>query len=303
MGMVEQIKALENGNGLQYLLNAAFLILHNPMYIIDAEYNLLAFNDAPVDDPIWTNLIETGTYSLEALELLAKERFIEETVNAKKTTALESETLRCKRLSGHVYLRNGAGIGLVVMYECFAPFDTEAEEAFEAFTEKVSAEVSDCDYFALLSLAFNEESIKRLLDGTNEPPLVYNPRAQVLYDGFADYLYVAVVHVPRQEMLETVHKKRLAYCKSFLKAMFPSCKFALYGDYVVMLTSAKDKVFDSAPFYFTHADMIEQNNLYIGVSGSFENLYDLRTYYGQAVSALENGLAKGDKQRVFVYQE
>ena len=49
MNLQEQVKALENGKGLQYLVDSAYRIFNNPIYMIDAYYNLIAASDGPKD--------------------------------------------------------------------------------------------------------------------------------------------------------------------------------------------------------------------------------------------------------------
>jgi len=56
MAKMEQIKALENGKGIQYLLNSAYKIFNNPLFMIDSDYNMIAITDVPVDEPNWIEL-------------------------------------------------------------------------------------------------------------------------------------------------------------------------------------------------------------------------------------------------------
>ena len=303
MNKPEQIKALENGNGIQYLLDSAYKIFNNPLYVVDADYNLLAFTEAPVDDPIWAELITTGTYSMEALESLAKERFIENFLNAEKTMILKSDRFKYRRLSGHIHVRGNKGIGLVAMYEFNTSFDPECIEAFGMLSDKISDEIRDYEYFITLMFEFHEDRINKLLDTVVKNPFLYNPQAQMLYDDFDDYLYVAVVSPERNNILEHVYQSRLAYFKSMLKTKFQLYKYSVYADYIVMLMSSKHSFFNGARFFTSHAALFEQNGLFMGISGSFENIYELRKYYDQAICALTNGLANNDGQRIFLHND
>ena len=297
----EQINSLENGNGIQYLLDSAYKIFNNPLYVIDADYNLLAFTDVTVDDPVWNELVSTGTYSVETQEFLAKESFMENVANAEKTVVLKSDKLKYRRLSGHTFIWGGKAIGLVAMYELNTPFDSECVEAFSILSDKISDEVRDYEYFITLTLEFHEDKINKLLDKVIDNPMVYNPQAQILYDGFEDYLYVAVVGVEQNSILEHVHQNRLEYFKSMLKTKFQLFKYSVYKDYIVMLMSSKHSFFNGSQFFTAHAAFFEQNGLFAGISGSFENMYELRKYYDQAVAALTNGLANNGGQRIFLH--
>ena len=91
MDKIEQIKTIANGNGIQYLLNTAYKILDNPLFMFNANYNMIAFTNVPFDDPIWSEFVTTGTLSLETLDFLAKEHMTEDVVNANKIVTVRRD--------------------------------------------------------------------------------------------------------------------------------------------------------------------------------------------------------------------
>ncbi|MCL2066690.1 MAG: hypothetical protein FWG99_04420 [Treponema sp.] len=301
MNKIEQIKSIENGNGIQHLLNSANKILNNPLFMFDSNYNMIAFTDVSFDDPIWSEFVTTGTLSLETLDFLAKERMTEDVVNADKIVTVKRDKLKYARISGHIRNRYNIAVGLATMYDCNTPFDAENTAAFEALVDKIVCEIKDYDYFSMFAMTYHEDKINLLLDGTVKNPLLYNPHAQILYSGFEDYLYVAVVSVERNNILENVHRSRLEYFKSMLKTKYKSFKYSVYEDYIVVLMSSKLRNFYGAPFFSIHADLFGKNKLSIGISSSFENMYELRIYYDQAVAALKNGLSGKEDVRIFVH--
>ena len=48
-------------------------------------------------------------------------------------------------------------------------------------------------------------------------------------------------------------------------------------------------------------EVFEKNNIYAGISSNFENLYETRTYYIEAVNALNDGLNSNNQQRIFLH--
>ena len=301
MNELEQIKALENGKGIQFLLNSAYKILNNPVFMIDVNYNMIAITNVPSDDPNWNELVKTGTFSPETMELLANGGLIEEISNAEKTVILRSDVLKYAKIAGHIFNRDNIRVGLTMISEYNKPFDAESMAAFEALTEKISCEIRDYDYFTMLAMTFHEDKINLLLEGAVKNPLLYNPQAQILYDGFDDYLYLAVVYVARYDIFENVHHSRLEYFKSMLKTKYKSFKYSVYDDYIVMLMSSKFRNFYGEPYFNTHSNCFVQNGLFMGISDSFENMYELRQYYDQAVAVLKNGLAGKGDARIFCY--
>jgi len=302
MGIVEEIKALENGKSIQYLLNSASKILNNPMFMFDTDRNLIAFTDAHVDDPIWNELVTTGTFSPQTMEFFTQEHMTEDIANADKIALFRRENLKYARVSGYIYNRDNIVVGLVSMYECNTPFDAQNMAAFEALAQKISFEIKDYDYFTMLAMTYHEDKINLLLDEAVINPLSYNPQAQILYSNFEDYLYVAAVSIERHDILERVYQSRLAYFKSMIKTKYPAFKYSVHEDHIVMLMSSKHRYFYGAPFFAAHLNLFEQSGLFMGVSDSFENMYELRKYYDQAVEALNKGLKDKNGQRVFLYQ-
>ena len=303
MDNLKQIEALENGKGIQYLLDSACKVFNNPIFVIDINYNLLAFTDIPFDDPNWKELITRGTFTAERLDFFANEGFIEDITNAEKTVVIRSEKFEYAKIAGHLLNRDHIRSGLVMMSDYKTPIDAGNIAAFEALVSKITYEIRDYDYFTMLAMTFHEDKINLLLEGAVKNPLLYNPQAQILYNDFEDYLYVAVVSAERNEILEDVYQNRLAYFKSMLKTKYQAFKFSVYKNYIVMLMSSKHSYFYGAPFFDDHADLFEQNGLYMGISGSFENMYELRNYYDQAVGALTKGLTRNDGQRIFLHNE
>ena len=301
--MIEQIKALENGMGIQFLLHSAYNIIKNPIYMIDINYNLISITDFPADDPNWNELVTTGTFSMRTLELLADEGIFENIANSEKSVILKNDKLKYAKMSGHIFNRDNIRIGLATMIECGAKFDDECMAAFEALTDKITGEIREDSYFTMLGMTFYEDRINLLLDGAIKNTLLYNHHVQVLYDGFEDYLYVDVLSVERNKILEHVHKKRLKYFQSFLKTRYPSFKYSIYADNIVMLMSSKNNTFYGAPLFFSNAGLFEQNGMFMGISDSFENMYELRRYYDQAVTALKKGREGAVGQRIFLHAD
>ena len=303
MNKIEQINAFETGRGIQYILDSAYDVLCNPIYMVDVNYNLIAYTDTPNDDRIWNELITAGTLGLETLELLANECIIEDIANANKTVYLENDKLQYNKAAGHIFNRDNLGAGVIIMTEYNTPFDEEILSAFEALADKIEVEIQDNDYFTMLAMAYHEDKINLLLDGSVINPVFYNPQAHILYSDFDDYLYLAVVHLMQNDIYDHVHQNRLVYYKSMLKSMFQSFKFSVYGDSIVMLMSSKNRFFNGLQFFSSHSGLFEENRLCMGISESFENMYELRKYYDQAIAALTKGMERKSDRRIFLHDD
>ena len=297
MNKLAQIKALENGKGIQYLLDAAYEVFHNPILIHDTNYDLLAYTDvARFGDPVWDELVSTGTISMKTQEFYAKVWFTEDVANADKLVILKSGELKYDRITGYIFNRDKIKVAVMAMVWVDRPFESEDTAAFEELADKITCEIRDNDYFTAYGKAYHEALIVKLLDRVIDNPKIYTPHVQIFFDGFEDYLYVAVVRT----MQNINTRKRLQYLKNFLENKYRSFKYAIYADDIVMVMSSRYKDFYRERSFDQNNNFLKQNNLFVGISGSFENPYALREYYDEAVMALKNGIDQNNGQRVFL---
>ena len=295
MSIVARIKALDEDKGIQYLLEAASEILQNPIAMFDTTYALQAYTDVTTDDPLWNELITTKTFSMETQAFFANECFTEDVANTDKVVILKSEKLAYDRILGNIFSREQIKVSNIIMVGCKTPLGDEAPEAIMELADKISSIISEDEYFIAFGRASHQSIINNLLDGVIRDPLLYTPHVQILYEGFDDYLYIAVVDVPQKEN----HQENLEYFYGLLMRTYPIFKFAVYGDNVIMLISSKHSQFDETMFFDMQNNPFRQHGLFAGISTSFENLYELREYYDKAVVALKKGLAENDGRHFF----
>ena len=301
MSKLEQIKAISNGKGIQYLLDAANKIFDNPIAMFDTNYNLKAYTNAASDDPLWNELISTGTFSMKTQEFFAQECFTEDVANANKLVILKSSKLKDDRILGYIFNRDAIKVALIVMVGGGSFFEEDIKAAFEELADKISNEIHDDEYYTAYGRAYHEDVIIKLLNRIIRDPVLYTPHMQIFMEGFEDYLYVAVVDITKDvQRTKDNHQERLLYFKNLLENKFRSFKYAIYSGYIVMIISSKHKDFYEELFFDRDSNPFKQNRLSVGISNSFENPYELLSYYNEAVVALKNGIEKNNDRWFFV---
>ena len=300
MNTQDRISVLENGKGIQYILDTANIIFNSPVYMIDAFYNLIAFSGVPDDEPFWNVLIKTGTFDAYAKELMASENVVRDVSYSKKIVRLKCDEWKHNLITGHIYNGDNIWVGETTMYENI-PFDAERMAAFELLLDKISGEIRDYEYFIKQPVIFFENTITRLLDKTVGSTPVNNPQAQIMYYGLESHLNVAVVDAVRDNVMENVRRSRLAYFRSLLKNKYRFFQYAIYSDQIVALMSSKHNNFDWFSFFAADAGFFEENGLYIGISDSFSDIYETRRFYDQAAVALTKGITNQNSGRVFLH--
>ena len=284
MSKLAQIKAMRKDKDIQSLLNKASSILKNPIAMFDTNYTLIANTDVVTDDPIWNELVSTGTFSLETQKFFADIYFTYDVSNTEKVVVLKSDMLKHDRVLANVYNRDRIKVANLVMVACNTPFDADDIVTFNAFAEKIESKIRDDDHYTEFAKLVYNNLITMLLNGEIKDTKMYAPHMKILYDGFDVWLHIAVIGSSQdgaqQDKLENVKKTLMEKNKSY--------KFALYSGYVVMIMSSSQIEFNRKRALGKHEEFFEQNELTVGISSGFENLYELRKYYDEAVASLSN---------------
>ena len=296
MDMLKQIDALENGKGIQYLLDSSYNVIHHPIVMFDTFYTLIAYTNVLIDDPILNELVTTGTISMKTQEFIAREQFTELAANANRSVAMISEYLERPRLTGYIYNSENIKVAVLTMVLDTLPIDTKTVEAFDRLLCKFDSEIRDIEYYRNYGKAYHERLINMLLDGTIKDVSIYTPHVQILYDGFKDYLFVAVIDISKSR----IYNKNPEYFKSMLHSMRREYKYAIFNGYIVMIMSSDSQGLNDSMLLRIPLDFINQNNLLVGISESFENLFELRAHYDRAVETLRAGINSKSDERIFI---
>ena len=302
MSIVERVKDLENGRGIQYLLDTARVYFNNPVYMVDAYYNLIGASEGPMEIFSWSEIVTKGTYTLQMKEYMAQAGIFDMVADKEAPAYLEKKGYGgFGIMTGLVVNGEKAPIGRLVMYEYYSTFEEECLKAFEVLSEKISCEIRGYEYFDRLPETFFEETVNKLLDRSVKNTIVHHSQPRVIRHFFEKYLYVAVVEIPRHGILEDIHKNRLEFFRSLLKSKYRAHRAASYADSIVMMMSSEHGDYHDALPFGQDTSFFEYNGLFAGVSNSFEDIYEFDQYYDQAVAALNNGLESGSAERIFLY--
>lgn len=295
----EQLRTLKIGNGIQYLLNEAYKIFGNPVLLQDMEYNMIACTENIVtDDPFWSEFTTAGKISRELIELCKNENFHDAVANAPKITFMISEKIKYNRLFGKIFNGDNILIGGAILV-ALEPFTDDIPELFECFCDIVNKELAESEYYRNYGQEYQEIIINKLIAGNVEDKEIYAAHVESIYMNLKDYLYLAVIDASQCDPAYA----KLPDLRDSFRLTRPDFKYSIYDNYIVIIMN-----FDNAPLEVIKDlpklnRLFRQNNMYAGVSSCFDNLFELRKYYLEAVEALNNGIKSGGSLRIFTYGE
>lgn len=291
---LDMVKRIRNGKGIQSILDEAYKILENPIVMFNTEYSLIAYTRVITDDPIWNEIVTYGTFSKKTQELFYNEGFVEEVANSPKLTLMTSDKLKYDRIGGKIFNKNNTYVSNLVIVECNRPFEENDPMIFEAICRLISKEISKNELYQEYEQKHQETIIKSLIDKTYDKKLDIT-QVDILYDSLKAHLYTLVVDIslcdPKYE--------NIVYYRDLLKAIEPKYKYAIYSNYIIIIISTNDNTFNVSKELYELIRAFEQNNMYAGISEKFENLFELKKYYTEALKAMQYTLESKSTQRIF----
>ena len=300
MSKLEQIMALKNGKGIQYLLNTAYEILGNPIVIHNMEYKFIACTEnIVIDDPLWNELITSGSYSSESIEFFKNECFIDAIANARTITLLTSNKLKYDRLFGKIFNEDNITVAYVNMIAINGPVEEDYPEIWEAFCRTLSKEVEKSEFYKRYGQIYQNTIIRKLIEGSIEDKRLYTGHVANIYQGLKQYLYLAVVEIVQRDPGHSVR----GYFLDMLKKSKRSFKYTIYSNYIIIIISSDNAKLNLKKSFNSMKEPFKQNNIYMGISSRFDNLFELQKYYREAVDALKCGLENDRNQWINLYDE
>ena len=300
---MNQLNKIQNGQGIQHILDKVHEIMGNPALIFDMEYKLIASpTDAVNDDPIWCEFMTHGKLSDETIEFFKNESFIDSVANCTQfdgVTYLFSNQLKYNRIFGQLYNKARLPVADLVMVACENPFEDYTPELIKTVCNILSEEISQNEYYQHYGQSYQDSIIKKLIDGSIEDRGIYSGHVSNIEKGLKAHVFLAVAAVAQSNLSSA----DLEPFRESLKRAEPAFKYSIYSNYIAFLISSDSPVIRLKKDLSNLLGLIEKKNIHIGISSSFEDLFELHQYYLEAVYALYDGVTVSDNQRINVYQK
>ena len=300
---MRQLKRIKNGQGLQHILDEVYAIMGNPALIFDMDYQLIASPTGAVnDDPIWCEFMAHGKLHDETIEFFKKESFIDSVANCTQfdgVTYLFSRKLKYNRIFGQIYNKDQMPVADLVMVACESPFEDYTPALIKTVCAVLSAEIGEMAYYERYGQIYQDNMIEKLIEGSIDDKEIYSGHVSNIERGLKANIFVAVADVTQA----AAQDKDLAYFRALFKQAEPAFKYAVYAEYIVILISSHNSMLNRQLDLNSLAALCERENICVGVSSCFENLFEMHKYYLEAIDALHDEKQRAAGQKIKIYDE
>lgn len=281
------IKSLNASENIQHISDITYKITGHPILLHDMEYKIISYTGNIVtDDPIWNEFITTGTVGPDRLKFYKDEGFLDTVANAEKITFLISDKLKYERIFGKLFNKDNIQVGCACIHACHKPFEEEDPEFFEIICDAISEKLGKNEFYQNYGQVYFETLVSKLIEGTLEDKKLYTAHVESIYAHLKTNLYLAVADIAECDSPHT----RLAYFSDLLKRAHLDFKCSIYSNYIVIIVSTENTPLNAERDLKKLEKIFAKNNIHTGISSCFDNIFELRKYYTEAVNALNSNL-------------
>ena len=300
---LEELYEIEKGKGVQHILDRTREIMGNPALVFDMEYRLIASPaNAVNDDPIWCEFMKYGKLGKKTIEFFKNESFIDSVANCTQfdgVTYLLSNNLKYNRIFGQVYNKAGLPVIDLVMVECESEFEEDTPELIRAVCNIITEEISRDEHYKSYGQSYQDSIIEQLIDGDIDDKEIYAGHVSNIDRGLKSNIFIAVAKVPLANPSYTY----LAFYRDMLKQEEPAYKYSIYSGYIIILISSDNPVIKIRRELKNLIRPLERRKMKVGISDGFDNLFELRKHYLEAVCVLNSGKVVNGGLQISLYEK
>lgn len=291
--------ALLANKGLQYLVDVAYEVFGNPLFIIDNSYRYLAVSSGVVvNNPFIDAEIQTGYIHEKGIEFIRKSK-IDEKIRKKGSPVRYYNPLHDRNMMAYSIKINDIEVARIMLYELNHPFN-EFDETLLRYASRIFSIELQKDSFITSNKGFMYSYFfADLLDNPYTDYTSIEERLTLLGYNLKDAQYILTIP-PQVYHDANINPNIIA---EQIRLILTGSIYAIYHNTITILLSCdKDKGISEYDFARL-SEYLKANKLVIGMSSSFTNLKESKKYFNQALKAVELGLRIGPNSTIYRYSD
>jgi hypothetical protein len=289
---------LAGGEKLQRLVDYAYTVFQNPIFVIDAGYRLIAANwEAKLEDPKTKRLLESRYLDPQDMKEINFDNIHKKLMSSDKPILIKNPNYDCDRIAVSIKAGNKE-MGHIVVVESERTFHPSDYQLIAALGDVVS-QYFQKNEFVRNTKGYNYEYlIADLLDGNIVLGKELKDRLSYVDLHFEDLLYAIVTELGLSRKYINPN-----HVQNMFEQLMPGSRTLLYNGQIMMLvTRKKENAVQQKELQALREYCVEMD-LFCGMSVSFRGIADLRMYYKQALRALELGMVDKRKPSLYRYDD
>jgi len=281
--------ALTSNKGLQHIIDTAFSLLGNPLFVTDSGYHFLARQTGPIEDdgtPFSQELRRDSLYPAlqeDQIEIIKNWNLDDMTYKNDGVYAFYNEGFEANAVVSFIRVR-GSIVARMMMVEKNT-FTDNTYEYFAFLSMIISQELQKDTFKTSLENRPDSEMLFHVLNTSKPSQEVIDKRLKMMDIHLKEKFQVAVVH-SREGMLKSLQISSICYR---LEKLLPEHIHTIFQDNLVLLIQLNaNQSLKKETLLLIQKEALH-NDLQIGISNEFQNLADVKQFYRQANTAVQMG--------------
>lgn len=315
-------EALLTQRDISYILDVAYEIFDNPIFILDSGFKLVARSKNNVDDAIWKDLSESGYYSYTNLKHSKLDKRYSTIMNSNSTIFvnvkgkedgsktesslsgdcrilnISNDVLTHSRIVSNIYDRH-TRVGSVTIIGSHSEFKPHHMKLAGFLSKIILTQMKQSPFFHINRNAPFSSVIMDLINKNIQNKAVLKERLEMLSIKLKPFFCVFTVRLKNCE----ADSKDLYPLETALADIFGTGASIIYNDSIVFLPNGNSSPLLSKASRSLLEGLLEENQLCCGVSFPFKNLMDIKKYYDQSVKAIKLGLEFYPNKALYYYEQ
>lgn len=293
------LDALYENKGLQYLIDVAFEVFGNPIFVNDTAYKILAMS-------------YKVTFDNETLEEEKTSGYI----HGKNITDMKSDGI-FKKLMGNdnpfyfkrddekygwmfktIKIQN-IEIGVVALAEVFRPFRKYDYELLERFSKLIAIELEKIDFYkSNKGVMYNYFLADLISNKIHNREIIYNRLSYLDWKLSSHFQIIFVADL--DNMYLEYKSERIA---NEIHQIIRDCHWTVYQKNLIILLNRSNKQLLSSTEYERLFNFLKSNRLSAGLSCIYTDIAETAKHYFQALRSVELGVHIHHKSDIYNYSD
>lgn len=291
------LEILFSEGGIQYMLDKTRPAFHNPIFVFDTDFRLLASTwDAESDDPHGQNIVEAGGFTKAEYDILGKSNVHSKVLRSEYPIRVFHPEIGFEQLICAIDTKKD--MGHIVLNASDRPLLEEDEKLLYILKKAIDQQMKK-DEFVRNNRGFNYEYFLRdILDGKMTVHAPNADRMKYVESMFCGNMYCMVIETARST--GTIN---IMHVRSVFETSFANVVSFMYGGGIIVIFRYEKGSFMPEKDYEKISSMCRQYGLYAGMGNCFSNILELPDYYKQALRSIELGVLKDADPNLFCYRD